>query len=78
MLTGELPTRDGDGHIATSYPNLLVLPELDALVARLLAPQPASRPRDAAHALSLVDAVLDSYRSARDTWTNLGLGPCPY
>lgn len=78
MLTGELPARDGDGHIATSYPNLLVLPELDALVARLLAPQPASRPRDATHALSLVDAVLDSYRTARDTWADLGLGPCPY
>ncbi len=78
MLTGELPVRDGNGPLATSYPNLLVLPELDALVARLLAAEPSSRPRDAAHAMTLVDGVLASYRRARDTWANLGLGPCPY
>jgi serine/threonine-protein kinase len=78
MLTGELPTRNGDGHLATSYPNLLVLPELDALVGRLLATRPLSRPRDAVQAISLVDGVLASYRSARATWASLGLGPCPY
>jgi serine/threonine-protein kinase len=78
MLTGDLPTRGGSVDFKASYPNLLVLPELVALVGRLLGIQPWSRPRDATHALSLVDAVLASYRSARDTWESLGLGPCPY
>jgi hypothetical protein len=61
-----------------SYPNSLVLPELDDLVGRLLGAQPWIRPHDATHALSLVDGVLASYRRARDTWVRLGLGPCPY
>jgi serine/threonine protein kinase len=78
MLTGELPTRAGGADYKASYPNLLVLPELDALVGRLLGAQPWSRPRDAMHALSLVEGVLASYRSARDTWASLGLGPSPY
>jgi serine/threonine-protein kinase len=78
MLTGELPTRGGTVDFKAAYPNLLVLPELDALVGRLLGVQPWTRPRDAAHALSLVDGVLASYRSARDTWASLGLGPSPY
>jgi serine/threonine protein kinase len=78
MLTGELPTPTGSVDFTASYPNLLVLPELDALVGRFLSVQPGVRPRDAMHALSLVDAVLASYRSARDTWVSLGLGPCPY
>jgi hypothetical protein len=77
-LTGELPTRGRDARQPISYPHLLVLPELDEFLRRLLASQPAERPRDAKHAVSLVDKVLASYRTARDTWTRLGLGPCPY
>jgi serine/threonine-protein kinase len=77
MLTGERPAPSGDAR-ETSYPNPLVLPELDDLVRRLLATDPSLRPRDARHALSLVDAALASYRSAREAWTSAGLGPCPY
>jgi serine/threonine-protein kinase len=78
MLTGELPKGTGGVDFKAAYPNLLVLPELDALVGRLLGAQPWSRPRDAMHALSLVEGVLASYSSARETWESLGLGPCPY
>jgi eukaryotic-like serine/threonine-protein kinase len=77
MLTGELPTSSGASRPA-SYPNLLILPELDHLVLRLLDPDPAQRPRDATHAVALVDRVLASYKTARDVWTDLELGRCPY
>jgi serine/threonine protein kinase len=78
MLTGALFVRRAASTLAPSYPNPLVLPELDQLVRRLLAPSPFARPRDARHAMELVDAVLESYRTARRTWEGLGLGPCPY
>jgi serine/threonine-protein kinase len=78
MLTGELFVHRAGSTLAPSYPNPLVLPELDRLVRRLLAPRPSSRPRDARQAISLVDSVLESYRTARKTWETLRLGPCPY
>ena len=78
MLTGEIANRAATATISPSYPNALVLPELDRLVRRLLAADPSSRPRDATHAISLVDSVLASYSTARQTWQRLGLGACPY
>jgi serine/threonine-protein kinase len=75
MLTGEqLPSRA----VKATYPNPLVLPVLDKLVSQLLAAEPSARPRDAKHAIALVDSVLGSYRMARQAWDSLGLGPCPY
>lgn len=85
MLTGSVPkpvTDRGDaanqGRVLVRYPNLLVLPELDELVASLLDEEPVRRPPDAAEALRRVDAVRRSYSSARDIWKTLGLGPSPY
>jgi serine/threonine protein kinase len=75
MLTGERSPR-ANGEV--TYPNRLVLPELDRLVRCLLAREPSARPRDATHAISLVDSVLGSYRTARRAWKSLALGPCPY
>jgi serine/threonine-protein kinase len=77
MLTGELSDKRSSA-MAASYPNVLVLPELDQLVRRLLAPEPSDRPRDAMHAIALVDAVLASYATARHAWKSLGLGASPY
>jgi serine/threonine-protein kinase len=78
MLTGELYVERERSGAEASYPNALILPELDQLVRRLLARQTSSRPRDATHAISLVDSVLASYATARRAWTGLGLGTCPY
>jgi serine/threonine protein kinase len=78
MLTGRIANRAATAAVSPSYPNALVLPELDRLVRRLLAAEPSARPRDASHAMSLVDSVLASYATARQTWQSLGLGDCPY
>lgn len=75
MLTGVVPAA---GRRVRRYPNALVLPELDALVASMLAENPEHRPCSAADAKQRVDSVLESYRSARKVWSDLGLGPSPY
>jgi serine/threonine-protein kinase len=78
MLTGEIANRKRTEAVSPTYPNALVLPELDRLVRRFLAPDRSSRPRDAMQAMGLVDSVLASYAAARQTWLSLGLGECPY
>jgi eukaryotic-like serine/threonine-protein kinase len=75
MLAGE---RFVPGTTETAYPNALVLPELDQLVRRFLADPPSGRPRNARHAIALVDSVLASYGTARRVWESLGLGRSPY
>ena len=75
MLTGTVPVR---GSRVRRYTHALVLPELDELVASLLADDPAQRPSSAADATRRVDSVLAAYRTARELWTALDLGPSPY
>jgi serine/threonine-protein kinase len=77
MLTGSLPTTEAPAPITRS-PHLLVLPELDLLLSSLLDPCMENRPRDAADAIRRIDAILDSYTSARRVWKRLGLGQSPY
>jgi len=80
MLTGEVPPSGGAGAGPASrkYSSALVIPVLDRLLTSLLHPDRAQRPADAREALARVDATLASYRSARDVWTQLRLGPSPY
>jgi serine/threonine-protein kinase len=78
MLTGESCAGRQEQQLAPSYPNLLVLPELDRLVRVLLAEPRSARPRSARHALALVDSALATYTRARQTWDAAGLGLCPY
>jgi eukaryotic-like serine/threonine-protein kinase len=76
MLTGGLPSRRGAGRL--SYPNPLVLPELDALLESFLAENMTARPACAQAAMRQVDSVLESYARARGVWNELRLGPSPY
>lgn len=77
MLTGEVPP--AGGHAAPRrYASALVIPALDRLLTSLLHPDRARRPADAHEAIARVDATFESYRSARDVWTQLRLGPSPY
>jgi eukaryotic-like serine/threonine-protein kinase len=76
MLTGALPARRAARRL--SYPNPLVLPELDALLESFLAQDVARRPAGAQAALRQVDSVLESYARARGVWMELRLGPSPY
>jgi eukaryotic-like serine/threonine-protein kinase len=77
MLTGELPSLQRVTRPA-GYATALVLPELDALLGRLLAEDATRRPRSARAAMARVDAVMASYAAARRAWSDLGLGPSPY
>ncbi len=76
MLTGCIPERPLP--LQREYPSALVIPELDRLLASLLADDPAERPRSAEDAMRRVDAIVDQYVAARRTWERLGLGPSPY
>ena len=68
-----------DARVLTSrYPNLLVLPELDRLLASLLNENRSQRPDNAIDALWQVDATLTAYATARNVWERLGLGSSPY
>jgi eukaryotic-like serine/threonine-protein kinase len=75
MLTGTVPLR---GAGTRQYPHALILPELDALVAALLAEDPSHRPGTAGEADARARAVLDAYARARKLWQDLHLGPSPY
>jgi serine/threonine-protein kinase len=75
MLTGVVPAR---GQRVRRYPHALILPELDALLASLLDECPECRPCSAVDAARRVDGVLETYRSARQLWMELELGPSPY
>ena len=78
MLTGTVP-RPYDARVLTSrYPNLLVVPDLDRLLASLLSDDPSQRPATALDALSRVDMTLNGYAMARRLWEGLGLGSSPY
>jgi serine/threonine protein kinase len=77
MITGQVPEA-GQGRRRLAYPSVLVIPELDALLASLLDEDPARRPVDAQDALGRLDAVDKRYRAAREVWQRLGLGPSPY
>lgn len=76
MLTGGVPRRAGQR--SRKYSSALVLPELDELIASLLAEEPDGRPATALAAIARVDSVLDAYRMARAVWNDLGLGQSPY
>lgn len=77
MLTGSLP-EPGRNHALEGYPNLLIIPELDALMRALLHADRRRRPASAADAIRQVDRTLESYARARRVWEHLGLGPSPY
>lgn len=77
MLNGRRLAESG-GASSINYSSALVLPELDRLLARLLAPDAALRPLNASAAIDEIDAVLGSYAEARRVWKSLGLGPSPY
>lgn len=78
MLTGAVPKPFDARVLKSRYPNLLVLPELDRLLASFLNENRSQRPSSARDALWRVEATLAAYAAARRVWERLGLGASPY